>query len=60
MESKATNMVPVILSGVGILLLLASAFDLVPTMDNVLIFLGIACFIIVGIIKKIKPGGCCK
>ncbi|OGW75669.1 MAG: hypothetical protein A2Z72_03060 [Omnitrophica bacterium RBG_13_46_9] len=58
MESK--DAVGVILVGLGVLLLLASAFDLVPNLDNVLIFLGLACFIAAGVIKKITKGGCCK
>jgi hypothetical protein len=45
---------------VGILLLLASAFDLLPAHDNLLVFLGIACFIVGGVIKKTSKGSCCK
>jgi len=59
MENKSTGALTAILAGLGILLLLASAFDLVPNMDNIFVFLGLACFIILGVIRKIK-GGCCK
>lgn len=45
----------------GLLLLLAAAFDLLPISDNLAIFLGIACFIVGGMIKRIaKDGSCCK
>ncbi|MBL7155622.1 MAG: hypothetical protein ISS90_00590 [Candidatus Omnitrophica bacterium] len=59
MEVKSANAATTILFGAGILLLLASAFDLVPKLDNALVFFGIACFIVGGIIKRIKGGGCC-
>jgi hypothetical protein len=51
-----------IFSGVGIILLLAAAFDVLPWSDNLVIFLALACFIISGIIKKIMKGtsSCCK
>ncbi|MBN1354438.1 MAG: hypothetical protein JW994_07200 [Candidatus Omnitrophica bacterium] len=60
MGNKSTGIITAVLGGIGILLLLASAFDLVPSMDNALVFLGIACLIIAGIIKKIGKGGCCN
>jgi hypothetical protein len=62
MENKNTCMCNVILNGVGVLLLLAAAFDILPLSDNLVIFLAIVCFIISGIIKKITKGAgsCCK
>lgn len=62
MENKNTCMCNVILNGVGILLLVGAAFDVLPLNDNLVIFLAIACFIISGIIKKIGKGTstCCK
>lgn len=62
MENKNTCIISTILPGVGILLLLAAAFDVLPLADNLVIFLAIACFIISGIIKKIAKGtsSCCK
>ncbi|MFC1577127.1 hypothetical protein ACFL3N_02170 [Candidatus Omnitrophota bacterium] len=61
MECKIAGMAPAVLSAAGILLLLASAFDIVPAHDNLLVFLGIACFIVAGVIKKVNKGGsCCK
>jgi hypothetical protein len=62
MENKKACICNSILCGVGILLLLAAAFDILPISDNLAIFLGIACFIISGIIKKITKGSntCCK
>ena len=62
MENKNTCMCTAILKGVGILLLLAAAFDVLPLADNLVIFLALACFIISGIIKKVTKGmsSCCK
>ena len=58
---KNANMITSILWCVGILLLLAGAFDVLPIEDNKVMFLGIACFIISGVVHKIsKGGGCCK
>jgi hypothetical protein len=56
------NLINAILTGAGILLLLAAAFDILPISDNLAIFLGIACFIFSGIIKKLNKGtgSCCK
>ena len=62
MENKNTCMCTAILAGVGILLLLAAAFDILPLSDNLLIFIALACFIVSGIVKKISKGtsSCCK
>ena len=62
MENKNRCVINAILNGVGILLLLAAAFDLLPISDNKAIFLGLACFIISAVIKKIAKGtsSCCK
>ncbi|MFA4984661.1 MAG: hypothetical protein WC559_05095 [Candidatus Omnitrophota bacterium] len=62
MESKAIGVASAILWGIGILLLLAAAFDVLPISDNEAIFLAIACFIIMVVVKRIgKTGsGCCK
>ena len=62
MENKNTCVCYAVLNGVGILLLLAAAFDVLPLSDNLLIFLALACFIISVVIKKISKGtsSCCK
>lgn len=62
MENKKTCACTAILNGVGIMLLLAAAFDVLPLSDNLVIFLALVCFIISGIIKKIGKGtsSCCK
>lgn len=62
MENKNTCMCNAILNGLGILLLLAAAFDVLPLSDNLVIFLALACFIISAVIKKIAKGtsNCCK
>ncbi|MDD5562007.1 MAG: hypothetical protein PHT50_07795 [Candidatus Omnitrophica bacterium] len=62
MENKNTCICIPILTGVGILLLLAAAFDVLPLSDNLVIFIALACFIISAIMKKIVKGtsSCCK
>jgi hypothetical protein len=62
MESKNTCICTAILTGAGILLLLAAAFDVLPLSDNLVIFIALACFIISGIVKRIPKGisSCCK
>lgn len=61
MEKNAC-MCNAILNGIGILLLLAAAFDVLPLADNLVIFLALACFIISAVIRKIGKGtsSCCK
>ena len=54
MENKGVGVVNAILFGLGVLLLLAAGFDVLPAQDNLLVFLGIACFIIASVIKKIS------
>jgi len=51
-----------ILTGAGILLLLAAAFDVLPLSDNLVIFIALACFVVSAVIKKISKGtsSCCK
>ena len=61
MNNKAAGIVTAILQGVGILLLLAAAFDITGISDNMMIFSALSAFIISGIIKRIASGGCgCK
>ena len=63
MEGKGTCIVNTVLCTVGILLLLAAAFDVVAVADNMMIFLAIACFIIGAAVKRIAKGtggSCCK
>jgi|GEM_PF-417562 len=62
MENKNTCVCNSILWGIGILLLLAAAFDVLPLADNLVIFLAVACFIISAVIKKIAKGtgSCCE
>ncbi|MDD5109564.1 MAG: hypothetical protein PHC29_08740 [Candidatus Omnitrophica bacterium] len=62
MENKNTCVCNSILTGVGILLLLAAAFDILPWPDNVVIFTALVCFVMNGIIAKIakSASNCCK
>ncbi|MDD5155547.1 MAG: hypothetical protein PHF11_03575 [Candidatus Omnitrophica bacterium] len=63
MESKGVCAVRAILKGLGILLLLGAAFDVLPITDNFAIFLALACFVISWVVRGIaKSGGsaCCK
>jgi hypothetical protein len=52
MEEKKLKMITAPLMGTGIILILMSGFDIIPAWDNVLIFLGIACFIVAWVVKK--------
>ena len=62
MENKSACVVNAVLWGVGILLLLAAAFDVLPITDNLAIFLALACFVINVVIKRIAKctSSCCK
>ncbi len=62
MENKIIGIVRALLWGLGILMLLAAAFDVLPITDNLAIFLALACFVINGVIKRIakSSGACCK
>jgi hypothetical protein len=53
MDEKKVKLITTPLAGTGVILILMSAFDVIPKWDNVLIFLGIACFIVAGIINKL-------
>lgn len=64
MENKSTCVITSILWALGLILLLAAAFDVLPISDNKIIFIALACFILIGVVKKIgKAGGgggsCC-
>ncbi|MGB2878831.1 MAG: hypothetical protein WBD24_01505 [Candidatus Omnitrophota bacterium] len=52
MDEKAIKLITAPLTGTGIILILMSAFDIIPAWDNGLIFIGIACFIVAGVVKK--------
>ena len=53
MEEKTVKATTTVIGALGIILILMSAFDIAPKLDNVLIFAGIACFIVAGVIKKL-------
>ncbi len=53
MDEKQVKLITAPLIGTGIILIMMSAFDVIPAWDNVLIFIGIACFIVAGVVKKI-------
>ncbi|MCK9572628.1 MAG: hypothetical protein M0Q96_05090 [Candidatus Omnitrophica bacterium] len=61
MSNKTACLGNLILKLLGILILLAAAFDVTQVSDNVLIFWAIACFIVAAFVKKIsKSSSCCK
>lgn len=62
MDEKTVGTVRAVLWGLGILLLLAAAFDVTSIADNTMIFLALACFVVSCVTKRIaKAGGtCCK
>lgn len=62
MDNRAMCFMKPVLWGLAMLLLLAAAFDIFPSVgDNLLIFLALACFVVLGVMKKIaKNSSCCK
>ena len=61
MDSKKVCVVNLVLKGLGILMLLAAAFDVTAVSDNVMIFWALACFVVASVIKRIAKGtSCCK
>ena len=53
MDEKTIKLITAPLMGTGIILILMSGFDIIPAWDNVLVFLGIACFIVAGVVRKV-------
>lgn len=54
MSRKVADIVSSVLISSGVLLLMVMAFDLVGSeQENIILFLGIACFIISGLVKSI-------
>lgn len=62
MGEKSVGTLRAVLWGLGILFLLAAAFDVTAVADNTMIFLALACFVVFCVIGRIaKAGGsCCK
>ncbi|MBU0571344.1 MAG: hypothetical protein KJ995_06460 [Candidatus Omnitrophica bacterium] len=53
MEEKTVKAITTVAGALGTILILMSAFDIIPKFDNVLIFAGLSCFIVAGVIKKL-------
>ncbi|MDP8263928.1 MAG: hypothetical protein P9M12_00420 [Candidatus Aceula lacicola] len=54
MSRKTTDIISSVLISAGVLLLMVMAFDLVGSeQENVVLFLGIACFVVSGLVKSI-------
>ncbi|MFA5005239.1 MAG: hypothetical protein WC561_03815 [Candidatus Omnitrophota bacterium] len=61
MNNKVLSVVNPVLGGLGVLILLAAAFDVTSINDNLMIFLALACFVVSSVIKRIAKGtSCCK
>jgi len=61
MDNKKVCVVNSVLKGLGVLLLLAAAFDVTTVSDDLMIFLALACFVVSSVIKGIAKGtSCCK
>ncbi|MFA5177533.1 MAG: hypothetical protein WC440_05255 [Candidatus Omnitrophota bacterium] len=62
MNEKPAGIMRAVLWGLGILLLLAAAFDVTTVPDNQMIFLALACFVVSCVVKRIagSGGACCK
>ncbi|MBN1527003.1 MAG: hypothetical protein JW919_05445 [Candidatus Omnitrophica bacterium] len=53
MDQKRVNNIAAVLNLIGILILLAAAFDIAPVADNVMIFVGIVCFIVGAFLRRL-------
>ncbi len=53
MDNKTAKTISVILGALGIIFILIMAFDLLPGKGNIMLFVGVACFIIAGVIRNI-------
>ena len=53
MDNKTAKTISVILGALGIIFILILAFDLLPGKGNIMLFVGVACFIIAGVIRNI-------
>lgn len=61
MNKKVLSVVNPVLGGLGVLILLAAAFDVTSINDNLMIFLALTCFVVSSVIKRIAKGAsCCK
>ena len=57
---KQKNKIPMILNCLGVLIFIAMGLGLTERHNNVTIFLGIACFIISGLVHKMCSDNCQK
>jgi len=53
MNEKTVNTITAILAALGAILILMMAFDVMPGQGNILLFAGLVCFIISGLVKKL-------
>jgi energy-converting hydrogenase Eha subunit E len=54
MTKERVEIISTILMTVGVLLLLAMAFELVPQLERLTVFIAVACFVIAGMIRSIS------
>lgn len=61
MSDRTARMISVVLTGAGILFLLAAAFGIAPFLNHSFLFAALACLIIAAVVRKINKTGCgCK
>jgi len=53
MKDKIKKTIPKVIGAIGIILIVATGFDLIPRYDNLMLFIGVALLIAGGTIKKI-------
>lgn len=58
MQNNPAGITAVILGGVGVVILLAGAFHILPVAANALILMALACFVIAVVIKRIGKAYC--
>ncbi|MFA5008638.1 MAG: hypothetical protein WC546_05400 [Candidatus Omnitrophota bacterium] len=54
MTREKVEIASMILMTVGVLLLLAMAFELIPRFERLIVFIAVACFVVAGMIRSIS------
>lgn len=53
MDKEKIRIISTILVAIGTILMLMMAFDIVPGKGNILVFAGVVCFILTGVVRAI-------
>ena len=53
MNNKNVKIASAVLGALGVIFILIMVFDVVPGVGNIMLFMGIICFVLAGIIRNI-------